>query len=113
MHASTNCCTRYRAGASSFEDWYGTKDRFRNGIVRDLMLSWDAATASYTFASDAFHPADGIKVAALNARGHSLYYTAAMQVRAEVAGMNGAAHEVPASVWARHHTIPAGAAGSV
>jgi len=49
--------------------------------VRDLVLTWDAATASYTFTSDAFYPADGIKVAALDARGHSLYYTAAMQVR--------------------------------
>ena len=52
--------------------------------MRDLVLSWDAATATYTFASDAFYPADGIKVASLDARGHSLYYTAAMQVRAGI-----------------------------
>ena len=47
--------------------------------MRGLLLRQDAATGLFSFETDAYHPADGIKVAALDAQGHSTYYTAAMQ----------------------------------
>ena len=49
--------------------------------MRDLVLRQDSATGMFTFETDAYHPADGIKVAALDANGHSTYYTTAMQAR--------------------------------
>jgi hypothetical protein len=71
---------RSRAGAANFKEWYGTIDRFRQGVFAGVRLTWDDAKKAYSYSTPGYYPADGLQGGVRSAYGHNSYFTTAMQV---------------------------------